>query len=696
MNGSSQEFTTPQQTTERGSRTILANSIAIFATVFIPVPAIAADPAPTSTIEELMNVRVTTVSREESTMGRSAAAVFVITPDMIRRSGATTFPELLRMVPGINVAHIDSNKWAVGSRGFAERFTGKLQVQIDGRAVYNPLSGGVYWDAFDYPLQDVERIEVIRGPGASMWGANAVNGIINVITKPSKDTLGGLISAGGGSEEYGMTTARWGGKINDDLSYRVYGKWYERGTGFNPKGDARDDWRQGRVGFRMDWRPHPEDSIMFAGEYFIGLAGRRDFRASPTSPSTGYIVTNTEDDETKSGTLQLQWTHDLGNESKWTGQIYYNSYNRRGTAGVFDFGINTFDAEFQHEFKLGEHHRVVWGAQYKLERILWNGSTEYDGGFALQPSRQFVERPLVGLFVHDEISVVRDRFAVMLGAKVEHNEYTGFEFQPNARLLWTPTKKQTLWASVSRAVRTPTMFENDIGFATLPVTSSGKTVFPRITGHSMLDSEELIAYEIGYRAQLRSKVSLDVALFYNTYDKLWATEPGPTYADAKTGATTLPIRRTNKGSAETYGAEVSATWQITDWWRLAANYTYLKMNLHSDTSLPASSAANFESIERQNPQNQVYLRSSFDLPGHVEFDVTARYVDSITGFSPGIQSYFTMDARLAWKPRPNLEFAIVGQNLLQDHHPEFGTSALVRSPIVEIERSVYGQVTYKF
>ena len=647
-------------------------------------------------LEELMNMRVTTVSREEGTVGHSAAAVFVITPEMIRRSGATTFPEVLRMVPGINVSHIDSSKWAVGSRGFADRFTGKLQVQIDGRAVYNPVSGGVYWDTFDYPLQDVERIEVIRGPGASMYGANAVNGIINVITKPSKDTQGGLISLGGGSEEYGMATVRWGGKINDELYYRVYGKWRENGTGFNTKGDARDDWRQGRVGFRMDWQPHPEDSIMLAGEYYIGLSGRRDLRASPTSPSTGYIVTNTEDELSKGGNLNVRWAHDMGNDSKWTAQMYYDSFNRRGTAGTLDFGVNTVAADFQYEFKLGERQKVVAGAQYKLDRITFNGTTEYDGAFVLRPAREIVERPLVGIFVHDEISIVRDRFAVMLGAKVEHNEYTGFEFQPNARVLWTPSKKQTLWASVSRAVRTPTFGENDTSIATLPTTISGKTVFPRIIGNTLLSSEELIAYEIGYRAQVTSKVSLDAALFYNSYDKLFATESGATVVDSQTGVTTLPVNRTNKGNGETYGAEVSATWQITDWWRLTANYTYLKMNLHSDPSLAASSAKSFENIELQSPQNQVYLRSSFDLPGHVEFDVTGRYVDSLRGFSPGIPSYFTVDARLAWKPKPNVEFAIVGQNLVQDHHAEFGTSSLVRSPLVEVERSVYATVTLRW
>lgn len=648
-------------------------------------------------LEDLMNVRVTTVSREESTLARSPAAVFVVTPDMISRSGATSIPELLRMVPGLSVAHIDSSKWAVGSRGFADRFVGKLQVQIDGRSVYTPVNGGTYWDTFDYPLQDIERIEVIRGPGASMWGADAVNGIINVVTKPSKDTQGGLISAGGGSEDLGMGTLRWGGKINDRLHYRAYGRWFERGSGYHANGDAQDDWRQARFGFRMDWQPRPEDSIMFSGEYFIGLSGRRDRRASPTSPSTGFIRTNTEDEESKGGNLNLRWTHEFNKDSKSVWQIYYDSFRRRGTGGTFDFSVNTFDIDFQYEFRLGERQKLVLGGQYKLENISWEGSAGFDGAFATRPAREYVQRPLVGVFVHDEIEIVRDRFAVMLGAKLEHNEYTGFEFQPNARLLWTPTKKQTLWASVSRAVRTPTFLENDIGITTLPSRlSSGRTVFPRIIGNTMLSAEELIAYEIGYRAQITDKVSLDAALFYNTYDKLFTTQSGTTSVDAQTGVLTLPVNRSNKGFGETYGGEVAVTWTIADWWRLTANYTYVKMALHSDPSLPASSAAGFENIERQSPQNQVYLRSSFDLPGHVQFDVTGRYSDALPGFSPGIPAYFTMDARLAWKPKPGFEIALVGQNLLDNAHPEFGTSNLVRSPLVEVQRSVYGMVTFKW
>jgi iron complex outermembrane receptor protein len=646
-------------------------------------------------LEELMDVRVSTVAREESTIGQSPAAVSVITPDMIRRSGATTFPEILRMVPGLNVAHIDSNKWVVGSRGFGDRFSGKLLVQIDGRTVYNPINAGVYWDAFDYPLEDIERIEVIRGPGASVWGSNAVNGVINIVTKPAKDTLGGLVSGGSGTEDRGLLTFRYGGRVGDNLQYRVYGKWFERDRGFNLGGDARDDWRQGRFGFRIDWQPHPEDSITFQGEYFHGMSGRRDLRPAPGVPPL-FIRTNTEDEETMGGDLLVRWAHELGKDSNWVLQMYYDTFNRRGTGGLFDFSINAFDVDFQHQFHLGDRQKVVWGAGYRLNRILWTGTGNFDNGFSTGPVRRFIERPIVSLFVQDEIQIVPDRFSLMLGAKIEHNEYTGFEYQPTARLLWTPTKRQSIWASVSRAVRTPSFLENDVAITVLPIVAAGSARFPRIIGNPELDSEELIAYELGYRAQASSRLSIDAALFYNCYSRLFATQPGTPFVDSQTGALILPSNRTNGGDAETYGVELAANWRLTRWWRLYGAYTFLKMNLHGAQKLPASSRASLERIEGQSPENQFYIRSSFDLPHNVEFDLTGRYSDNLPGFTPGIRSYITMDARLAWKATPNLEFSIVGQNLLDNHHPEFGTSPLVRSPLVEVERSVMGMITFKW
>ncbi len=661
-------------------------------------PIAASEEAPNGeSLEELLNVRVTTVSREESTVGQSSAAVFVVTPEMIARSGATTFPEILRMVPGLEVAHIDSSKWAVSARGFAERFAGKMLVQVDGRTVYTPINAGVYWDTVDYPLEDIARIEVVRGPGASVWGANAVNGIINIITKPAKDTQGGLFSGGGGSEEHGFTTFRFGGQIGDNLHYRVYAKWFERDHGFNLLGDARDDWRQARTGLRLDWQPRSEDTITFEADYYHGLAGRRDLRPSPESPPS-FIRTNTEDEEAFGGDVLMRWTHDMGKDSSWTLQAYYDYSDRRGTAGTFDFSVNTFDVDFQHRFPFGDRQKVIWGAAYRLNEGLFKGTaTGFDRGFSTQPDSLFVQRNLFSAFLQDEIKIVADRLLLTLGSKIEHNEYTGFEYQPTARLLWTPTSRQSVWAAVSRAVRTPSFSENEINISPLPIPrAGGRALFPRIIRDRDLDSEEVLAYELGWRAQASDTFSFDAALFFNRYDRLSVTAPGTPTLDAKSGALLLPLNRTNGADADTYGVELAATWNAAKWWRLYGQYTFLKMDIHADQKLPPASRSGAEVAagEGKSPQNQFYIRSSFDLPGHLELDVIGRCADNLAGFTPAIKSYATMDARLAWKPRPNLELAIVGENLLDDHHPESGTSALVRSPLVEVERSVYGKVTF--
>ena len=645
-----------------------------------------------ASIEELMNVRVTTVSREESTVGQSPAAVFVITPEMIHRSGATNIPEILRMVPGLEVAHIDSSKWGVSARGFNTRFANQLLVQVDGRTVYTPVNGGVYWDTVDYVLEDIDRIEVIRGPGASVWGANAVNGIINIITKTAKDTQGMLWVAGGGTEERAFTSFRFGGAIGDNLHYRVYGKWLEHDRGFNLEGNARDDWRTGRFGFRLDWKPGTDDTITFQGDYYHSLLGRRDLRASLETPPT-FIRTNTEDEEPSGGDVLLRWTHQLGKDSNWVLQAYYDNSDRRGTAGTFGFSVNTIDVDFQHQFPLGDRQKVIWGLDYRLTEIFWKGSANgFDQGLALGPDREFVQRNLFSVFLQDEIKIVQDRLFLTLGSKFEHNEITGFEIQPTVRLLWTPTKRQSVWAAVSRAVRTPTFLENDIQLGTLPL-ASGRSFFGQLRNNHNLNSEEVFAYELGWRAQATDKLSFDAALFFNRYDQLLVRQPGIPEVDPATRALVLPLNATIGEDADTYGVELAATWQIANWWRLYGQYTYLNMNLHADQKLPPSSRAGAELVEKQSPQNQFYIRSSWDLPGHVEFDLIGRYVDNLTGFTPRIKSYATMDVRLAWKPRENLELAVVGQNLFDNHHPELGTSPLIRSPLVEVERSIYGQVT---
>ncbi len=653
-------------------------------------------------MRELMNVRVTTVSRGESTVGQSAAAVFIITPEMIRRTGATTIPEILRMVPGMNVARIDSNKWAVSARGFNDRFGTKLLVQVDGRTVYNPIFSGVYWDSVDYVFDDIERIEVIRGPGATVWGANAVNGIVNIITKSSNYTQGGLLSAGGGSSERGFANMRLGGQIGDNLTYRAYGKWFEREdtyTAFdsilNPSRMPDDDWRGYRGGLRFDWQPTTADAVTLQGDWFYTIPGQQRPRPLPTAPFS-YVAVG--DEIQKGGNVLGRWAHEVDEESSWTLQVYWDRVDRHNTDGITHIRWDTFDADFQHNFPLSTRQKVTWGLGYRY--LDFHGFDSQPGnGFHLRYEPDHLGAHLFSAFLQDEITLVPERAALTLGSKLEHNDFTGWEVQPSGRLLWTPTKTQSVWASVSRAVRTPNFSEDSVFFTLLPV---GRGVFPQLTGNKGYQSEKLLAYELGYRAQATPRLSLDAALFYNVYDDQQATLPTGVVT-APPAPIYVPVSRVNRLEGETYGAELGVTWQVTDWWKLTSAYTFLQMNLHSKTngltaSQRASLAGQEVGIEGQSARNQIYLQSSFDLPHNIEFDLIGRYVDNLpgspTGPKTGIESYTALDARLAWKPRKGLEIAVVGQNLIGDNHLELGRNITVGGPLNEIRRGVFATVTF--
>jgi len=654
----------------------------------VPLERLAEQPVQVPSLEQV----VTTVSRQESTVGQSPTAVFVVTNDMIRRSGATSIPEALRMVPGLQVARIDSNKWAIGSRGFTERFVGKMLVQVDGRTVYNPINAGVYWDTQDLLLQDVDRIEVIRGPGATVWGANAVNGIINIISKDAKDTQGGMIFGGGGTEERGFGGFRYGGRSGDDVNYRVWGKWFERDNGFNPGGDARDDWRQGRGGFRMDWTASDCDTITLQGDLFEVTSGRRDSRPIDLAPD--FSFTNTEDEISTGGDVLARWHREIAKQSDWTFQIYYDRFQRHSTEDLFAFDINTLDVDFQQQFPLTCRQQIVYGLGYRLNDMAFEGST-FDNGFSVGPSGEFTrDTDLFSAFVQDEITLVDERLSFTAGSKFEHNDFTGFEVQPTGRVLWTPDKRQSAWASVSRAVRIPALLEDMVEVGLLPTFPTefppgtplppGTPVFPRIVPNRDLDAEELIAYELGYRAQPTDAFSFDVAAFFNDYDRLFVSQARPALAPVPPPIV-LPLRQENGDGAETYGIELAANYKVTECWRLYGQYTFLQMQIHPPGP---------EIFERRSPHNQIYVQSSWDLPCDLEFDLIGRYVDNLPDFD--VDSYVALDARLGWKPCKSVEVAVVGQNLLDAAHPEFGSSPLLRSPLVEVERGVYGMITLKW
>jgi iron complex outermembrane receptor protein len=624
-------------------------------------------------MEELLDINVTSVSKYPEKLSAAAAAVAVLTQEDIETSGVTNIPDALRLVPGVDVARVDGHTWAISSRGFNDIFANKLLVMIDGRTVYTPVFSGVFWEVQDTLLEDIDRIEVVRGPGATLWGANAVNGVINIITKSARDTQGLFISAGGGSEELAFTNLRYGVKVGEDAFLRVYAKYFDRDSSVLPNDtDAHDAWEMYRAGFRLDWEPSRENSFTFQGDIYTGQEDEIYTVPTTTFPFAGKIVST---ESVSGGNLLGRFSHNFSADSVLTVQAYYDRTER--DTPIFGEERDTGDIDLQHRFALGERQEVIWGLGFR--------ATHADIKNTLNVSFFPPERTLTlySAFLQDEITIVPERLRLTLGSKFEHNDFTGFEIQPSARALWTPGHSQTIWASVSRAVRTPSEAESDIRLNPAPPVPLPPGLIT-ILGNPDMESEELLAYELGYRLQPIEQLKLDLTAFYNDYDHLRTLEPilpGPV----------SPSRVANKLFGETYGTELSATAQVTKRWRLQGSYSYLEAQLHRESNSHDTSTERIS--EGSSPHHQFFIRSRLDLGWNIRLDSTLRYVDVLP--APKIPSYLTLDVRLAWSPRRNLEFALVGQNLLDDRHPEFAPT-FIGTPQTEVQRSVYGTVVWRF
>ncbi|HXN50921.1 MAG TPA: TonB-dependent receptor plug domain-containing protein [Candidatus Acidoferrum sp.] len=629
-------------------------------------------------LEDLGQIEVTTASKVPVKATRTPAAIYVITQEDIRRSGATSIPEALRMAPGVEVARVDSNTWSLGVRGFESTLSRSVLVLIDGRSVYTPLFAGVYWQVQDTLLEDIDRIEIIRGPGGTIWGANAVNAVINIITKRAQETHGTLVSTGGGNVDQGFVNFRYGAGNSKGLNYRIYGKAFTRGPEFHPDHKQFDDWRMGQTGFRTDWDTHNRDRLTLQGDIYYGDAGQR---VGITSYSPPFMTNVEQNAELSGGNLLGRWERELGSGSNVQLQTYYDRTNRK--QANFAESRDTFDIDFVHHLILRGRQDFLWGLGARLS----SGNVSEVVSTVVFTPNHYTDK-LYNAFIQDEIPIVGDQLSLTIGSKFLHNNYSGFEIQPTVRLLWTPSSRQTVWGAVTRAVRTPSRVEEDLQLTALLAPSP--LTFFRISGDRNFSSESLVGYEAGYRSLVGPKFYVDIAAFYNNYNNLLSIEPGAPFAESSPPPphAVIPLFFRNGLLGNTAGFEIAPDWTPTRTWRLRGSYSYLHIALNKKASSLDASTAN--STQGSSPHHQVAIQSSLDLPKKLEFDQTFRYVSSLP--AQLVRAYTTADVRFSWHATRSLDVSVVGQNLFQPHHPEFGGDP---GSLVGIERSAYIKLTWQ-
>ncbi len=600
------------------------------------------------TLEELMELNVYSVSRRDEALRQAAAAVYVLTAEEIRRARVTSVPEALRLVPGVQVARVDANKWAVSIRGFNSRSANKLQVMIDGRSIYDPLFSGVLWETRDVMLENIDRIEVIRGPGGTLWGANAVNGVINIVTKHARDTQGGLAVVGAGTEERALTVLRYGWRTGDRHATRISAKVVNRDEGYSADGPAADDSRMGRAALRWDWDPGAGHEMFVSGDWYAGRAG--EFR--PAGDSGG--LPGAVDAKHHGGHLMLNWARRLSSGNRWQARAYYERFTLDNPS-VLHEARDIYHAEFQHDLTLTEHQRLVWGASFRdTQDEITNVRT-----FDFDPSAR--RDRVTGAFVQDTIALVPRTLELTLGTKVENNNYTGTEWQPNARVAYFVSPRHTAWGAIARALRTPSRLEADV---VLGGTALGDG----------FDVERLTAYELGHRFQPDRTWSVDTAVFYNVYDDLRTLE-------------TAPLRFANRMHGNTYGVELSTHWQVRRSLRFDAGYTYMRMDLKLDPQ--STDVDQPDETEGATPHHALTLRTEWDIRRDLEFDITLRYVDELP--AQQVPAYTTMDLGLGWRIRRGIDVVFVGQNLFDSHHPEQASAIST-----EVQRGFYTKINWRF
>jgi len=628
-------------------------------------------------LEELLQVVVTSVSKKSQRLGQTAAAVHVIGAEDIRRSGATTLPEALRLAPGVQVSAISHNKWSVSIRGFPGRYSNKLLVLIDGRSIYSPLFSGVFWEFHDIPLENVERIEVIRGPGGSIWGANAVNGVINIITRSARDTQGSAVGLASGDEKTFSGFIRHGWMADDDTSVRVHAQYRDvdasrdRATG----ADGMDDWRSGQVGFRLD-KTLRSGSLSVQGSLYDSRAGDAvtAFDFAGTLPPK-FI---TSGNNGKGGHLLARWESADAGATRQSLQGYLE-YGELDYSGLADEHRTTFDIEYQRQLRLGVAHDIVWGLGYRVSR-----DRQVDTPYvSFDPDKRTTD--LWSAYLQDEVALVPDRWRLTVGGRVEHNDYSGVEFQPNVRIAWTPDAQDVYWAAVSRGVRTPSRGEANSRAVLSPPTP----LILLTVGDPGIDSEKMNALDMGWRRQWHSDLSTDLSAYYYRYDGLRGTVvgmPTPPY---------LPLSLTNVLEASVKGLELAVDWRLSPAWRLKAGYSYASVSEED----AAGSLGGVSELTGTTPRHQLTLLSTYDVTPSLQWDVLLRRVGKLciggmSGVTP-VAEHTVLDMRLGWRPWKDFSLSLVGQNLLDARHMEFIDSHIASAP-TEVERSVYLKLNWTF
>jgi iron complex outermembrane receptor protein len=627
--------------------------------------------------EELFDAEVVSASRSAESVWEAAAAISVVTSADIERSGATSIPEALRLVPGVQVARINTSAWAISVRGFNSPLANKLLVLIDGREIYDPLFSGVYWDVQDTALEDIDRIEVIRGPGASLWGANAVNGVINIITKSAAETQGALVSAIAGNVERGTVTARYGGIFSDDAHWRIYGRAFERDDQETLSGaDDQSHWSALRGGFRVDASPTTRQTLTIQGDLYHSETGQ--FRRVP-SFTAPFMALESETIVAEGGNVLGRWSREGEDGGRLTAQAYLDMTRRRQR--TLEDQRTTFDLDVQYEFPTFGAHDLIAGVRY---RYTADDITETD---VIRSNHGTNREQLLSTFVQDQITL-SPAWRLTLGAKIDDTEYTGIEVQPNARLQWAGDD-QMVWSAVSRAVRTPSELDREFNillaagaFMGGPIPATIE-IFPS----PRFESEEVVAYELGYRRQWNENVTMDVALFHNEYSGLATLTPlNLQVALDPLRVIFIPIVVTNRTNAYTDGVEVALNWRAQENLNLSLAYSFLDMELHAP-----SRAIDGDVAEGRSPSNQATLRAQWDATDRLALDATLYYVDELPDYQ--INAYTRTDARVAYRLTDQLQFELIGQGLFDEDHREFTDPSDVNA--AAIGRSIFGRLTWR-